>query len=557
MKKQKTQVIEYSDAALQLLKTNEQPHEDFVFAEIRRGELMRDALDEEIKQVQAQVHSHQEQLKSLRGQISGLQTKRRSVLKFIKDHQTIVSPLRRNYLPIEIWTLIFHHVDPTVDILLRNIRNAKGIWALGRVCSQWRAAVLSSQSLWSKLFIPFDESNLKCAPLLEQILARSKNASLEFSLDVQVSRTYFDSERLMVPPSVVDRYLPPVIRMLTANSNRWHTASIKGVPEQQLSLFSEVRGHLPLLQHLSYECSTHAIGLEVAPSLQKLVISGARTLNSLSLANMSLPWSQIRECKICQIRALDHELDVLRLCTNLEAYSLSAFSRWPKTRNLSPHMAHLPKLHTLSLFVSSGMGLLNNLILPSLSSLILETDEDFDECYDEAQEEGHAGVVTRLNGLLSRSSCKLTVLKIKNGSRIAEPLLGSVNFVYLTSLHMTYDASDGIPADILTVKSRSHEIALPRLENLHLRPSYKRFKRLSPVYLESIDLTPLVEVVRSRWRLTERRRKEISRLSFVEYRNAESSFSPPRPLAGALAPLLTFREEGLGLGVDNFFLEAM
>ena len=196
-------------------------------------------------------------------------------------------------------------------------------------------------------------------------------------------------------------------------------------------------------------------------------------------------------------------------------------------------MVYLHKLHTLTLELGIGITLVDNLILPSLNSVILRGRD--------AHVEQGIETVGRLESLISRSSAHITTMEM---NRINNPrlFLNVLKLDDLTTLRLDIINHDDMLFRILTIKPEDSRVALPRLEILHLRPYYHRGSKL--------NLEPLVQMVQSRWQIPEEHSKTTSRLAFLEFN--PYGVVKLSALAGTLAPLLVFRDEGLKLESEYF-----
>lgn len=460
------------------------------------------------------------------------------MVKFIDNHQLVFSPFRRTHLPLEVLTQIFHYAAPVVDIDSWKVRHtSRSIWAFGRVCSDWRNAMLSLGSLWTDLRIDISPFNVNCASVLEGALVRSKNMPLKITLDVIVSQLHCKT-----PVPDFDRHLSAVINKLVAVSHRWHTIELRSIPAHHLRLFAKVQGRLPILQNLTYR-SRYQIPPAVfvdTPSLRKANIHIDNINKEFVPASIQLPWLQLRECCVGCIQTPRQELDLLRLCPNIEAYKLASLNHGARVG--SSNMLCLPDLHTLTLDVPYAINLVDNLILPSLNLIILSGSSD---------KEAMESITPHIEDLLSRSSCNLYNMEINYiGPVAASVLFDEIRLETLTSLRIAYDNPYELPVEILTVKPENHSVTLPRLQKLHLHPRNQGDSYLSP------NLNWLVQLVESRWLLTEDLSKTMNRLSLVEYRPVEYLGSKPPPvLAGVLAPLICMRNEGLELDIPSFYLD--
>ena len=501
----------YSNTAVRLLSTNEppQPFEKILIRkDLQRGCDMLARVNEEIAVLQATL--------------SELQTTKEFVERFIDDHKIVLSPLRCIRLPPEILTEIFRCVAPVVDTDVK-----RGIWPLGRVCSYWRTILLSSPSLWSTARISTTQ-----ASVTEAILSRSGNALLDLEL--------FIHHPVASASGMIDMFL--------AESQRWYKAELHVSPFN-IPQLSALKGRIPRLYELTYHGQQFPEWVAAAPSLQHLYYISVENL-PLSLAALHAPWSQLCRC-ILQSLNLEQEIELLRLCPNLEEYRLldNAFdtvneSYSPSQQILISQQILMPKLHTLQYSFSSAYTILNRLVLPSLTCITLYGD-DHDAYNGNAAMLVFANLVTRSSGPFPRLNFSfISWMSTLPFQFISQPLLHSLTILQLScSLTMLLS----IIKDILTI-SESSMIFLPRLERLYLIALYHGAERNR----NPDDFTPVIAMTRSRWHLSQNC-ADTSRLAFLGFRTDERLKQPQHH--GVLEPLLTLRDEGLEMKVDDFYLQ--
>ena len=101
-----------------------------------------------------------------------------------------------------------------------------------------------------------------------------------------------------------------------------------------------------------------------------------------------------------------------------------------------------------------------------------------------------------------------------------------------------------VSALTLQPETEHSAILLPRLEKLYFHP----------VLVQLDDITPVIDMVRSRWHLHERV-GVVSRLAFFAFIPRTRICDRPLQLRGTLIPLFAFRDEGLEMDIDRFYLE--
>ena len=483
---------QYSGIARRLLHTNEPPQSVYNNDEAAflRGE---------VKRGHDMLASVDKDIATLQVSLGRLEEKRKLVQKFIDDHAVVLSPFRRTRLPPEVLTEIFHFAEPVV---YANVK--RGLWQFGRVCSYWRSVLRSSPSLWTTIDVQWGRT-----PIIEEMLSRSGNLLLDVTLGANRTTT------AEVGSSV--------IRTVITASLRWHRIAffVRYIPDPALQLLSQLKDRVPMLMELEYYGLTFP-EWQGAPLLRKLNVYLSHPL-SLSL---DLPWSNIRDCDVRPL-TLNEEHQLLRQCPNLETYTMVSRTHW-QSDPVPSDMLCLSELHTLILRddITSSIDFL---ILPHLDHVSVH-----DINYTQRR-------ISSLHNLLSRSRCFPRKLSIYSYDDIAAQLVSLLPFQNLTTLDVTCPSNFSTLFPVLTIRPGSSSVLLPQLEKLYLCLHH----HLSPT-VENMGL--LTEMVRSRWHPHENAGIR-NRLAFFEF----NAYKHPS-LLGALAPLVVFRDEGLELDVDEFFL---
>ena len=455
-------------------------------------------LREELQRGRDMLSSVKKDIATLQAMLGDLQAKRDSLQQYVDDHAAILS---RVCLHPELWVEIFHLAYPVVNT---NVKT--GIWQLGRVCSYWRSVLRSSPSLWSTIDLEWKS----VVPVAEEILSLSGNSPLRITL----SPFFDDNEEKSV-----------LFGTILAASHRWYAIALNILYFQHslLNQLNQLKGRIPMLTAVICGNGIPLGWLEGAPSLRKLFTGDIE-----SMALPTLPWSQLRELD-CGYLTMDQEYQILRQCVNLETYTLVS-------RELTgpvPSDLCMSKLRTL-VFIYSGSRTTfpNILTVPSLDEVTIH-------CFNPLTEHS----LLSFSNLLSRSHCFPTKLKIDTalkGSGVLR-ILSLVSLQNLTTLHVSCpDTLQLISTLTLHTETEDSAILLPRLEHLDLRP-YR---------VDLDDLTPVIDMVRSRWHLHERV-KAVSRLAFFAFLPDER----PLQLRGTLIPLLALRDEGVKMKIDDLYLE--
>ncbi|KDR67473.1 hypothetical protein GALMADRAFT_147026 [Galerina marginata CBS 339.88] len=185
-------------------------------------------------------------------------------VEFIRQHRSILSPMRR--LPEEILEELFRWtVPPGSERQWSNIP-----WKLGHICRAWRASALAASFLWNVLPpITLDESvkSRYRTDIVNELLIRSGKRPLE--------------ELYIHSPSDILRH--PIIDIICRHSERWQSFSFN-LTSTTLAAFSAIKGRLLCLKSLKLRIlggdeddGTPAPPLDMfenAPFLQELSVSG-------------------------------------------------------------------------------------------------------------------------------------------------------------------------------------------------------------------------------------------------------------------------------------------
>jgi len=216
-----------------------------------------------------------------RGRETVIRHKIGRAMRFIQEHHSVLSPLRR--LPVEILQAIFMEVDPTMRVHARWRQTSHLPWALAQVCRIWRQSALSLSMLWKyfplvQLKKSSSHTRLQLA-CLSELIRRSGEAPLDIYI---------------IAPNY-DRSTHPVVDLLTQHSERWHTVSIESTSTTILG-FAAVKGRLPSLKvltlHTRHNTEMPPIEMfEIAPQLQAVYVSGSIP------GDLKLPFSQLRHYK--------------------------------------------------------------------------------------------------------------------------------------------------------------------------------------------------------------------------------------------------------------------
>ena len=314
--------------------------------------------------------------------INKLKCRRDEFRYYIAEHQAFLAPIRR--LPAEILSLIFcRFCDPKENL---SSRFPKHQFTLATVCRRWRAIVLSTPEIWSKLRVEFYNHNIKrCTAMTRAWLSNSGTCRLSLEL----KERYHHSS----PP----RWKHPMLKVIKPYCDRIESLDLD-VHAETLFAFTSNEGTFPALQSIKiYISGSYGPdppnawrALETAPALRRVYFH-----NIFRPRTVKLPWIQLTVLFFgdkVPIK-LRKSLDILRRCPNLES---CAFLSINATSSLNPSIGNEEILH-------SNLRLLQVRTRQSLSNffdrLTLPALRDIHVAYDSGQ--------AQFVSLLARSPCRI------------------------------------------------------------------------------------------------------------------------------------------------------
>ncbi|KAJ6610697.1 hypothetical protein B0H10DRAFT_2059163 [Mycena sp. CBHHK59/15] len=265
-------------------------------------------LDSQIPAIQNTIQAAEDRISGIDDEIMRLQTmisrlkrQRSEVLDIADIHRGAVSTMRR--FPSEILTEIFSHCVQEDALSPFNPSN-RHPWLITRVCSRWRAAALSSPTLWCHLVVvplhdTIKESSL--VPLLSLQLERAGQAPL--SVHLRSRRSYTSN----------------VLDVLLTASERWENIILDLTPSDFHHLHTFV-GHLPVMKKLEIRNAPQDCPDNIFMSLPALEDLGL--CNIIPPARFNLPWTQLRKCTMDNCWSLD-VLRILSLASSATQFVIS------------------------------------------------------------------------------------------------------------------------------------------------------------------------------------------------------------------------------------------
>ncbi|KAJ6530824.1 hypothetical protein DFH09DRAFT_1284992 [Mycena vulgaris] len=169
----------------------------------------------------------------LRARLEQLEDECASLSRYHAQHEVILSPLRR--MPPEILGEIFSWTLPSLREGMSRSRQdiADSPWVLTHISSRWRAAALSTPSLWSLVVLEFHENSSYSIPMLQTQIARAHA--------LRINLYGYES---MDPRSQIE-----IFQCLADRSARWEELFIE-LTSDLVPLLGALEQRLPLLRKL-------------------------------------------------------------------------------------------------------------------------------------------------------------------------------------------------------------------------------------------------------------------------------------------------------------------
>lgn len=265
---------------------------------------------DEIVYIQSQVRRVEQEIERLTAQRVHLQRKLNTIAA------STVS------LPYEIISTIFQHACPSLDVgstqeTTDTPSKDGGItyptlpFKLAAVCSQWRDIALSTPQLWTSVaFTLYQSRAASNAAALETFFQRSGSCEVTVSLIFASGDEGRDRLENDTPPS------QEVLKVFVANSKRWGTLKIDGLPPEWIPALRAARHCTPEIRQLwlcPYDNSREQQMVDIfadAPELRRV------TLDNTFLSAITLPWTGLTHLKVSWV-SIDECAEMLRRCPSL------------------------------------------------------------------------------------------------------------------------------------------------------------------------------------------------------------------------------------------------
>jgi hypothetical protein len=256
----------------------------------------------------------------LQSRISAIQAQKNELTFHQIRLKSLLSPIRK--LPREILIEIFSHCNLKISLGRPDFQTKP----LGRVCSSWHPAIISTPRIWSNIeyFISDRSSNeeSRMQNQLSHILELSGSCPLSVMMYCYYS-DYWNTDSF--------GSLSSVLKCLMETSSRWVSLRLDAELSTPVINFWGLELDLPNLERLDlsfgmerdYESGTNLVAFRKTPKLRCFRI---RTLSSIPWCNISLPWGQI-----CYIDYHHSDpstlLQLISLCPNLDILKQSYAGR--------------------------------------------------------------------------------------------------------------------------------------------------------------------------------------------------------------------------------------
>ncbi|KAL0570202.1 hypothetical protein V5O48_011758 [Marasmius crinis-equi] len=337
-----------------------------------------------------------------------LEKKRDTLEKTAKLFKSLLAPIYT--LPSEILTIIFAFACEENVLSRSKLPEAA---RLSMVCGRWRDLAHTTPSLWSNISIDFQSWKQHFSilnRLTELFMERSAKSPLQIHLSLPDDG--FSEDR-----SEKDEAYS-VLRPVVANCQRWRCVSFSTISSSIADVLSPVRGRLPLLTSLGFDCkgaSASSIPFPLfdnCPALHTLHITSAIP-RPFQTEAPPFPWRQITSLRLATLYNIS-AFPVLSLCPSVE--HLELYEVGGTNDESQDYSDHVVSSDIRSLTITSALdqsdvdGVFQHTTLKGLSSLKIcggMWSMSEQTTWLEWNE-------TRLHDFLQRSSCTITSLHLKN-----------------------------------------------------------------------------------------------------------------------------------------------
>ncbi|KAF8138033.1 hypothetical protein K438DRAFT_1880989 [Mycena galopus ATCC 62051] len=347
--------------------------------------------DEEVLKIKSLLVEPTLRLRHLDSIIANLQKaidkiaeERDAFAAYVEAHKALIPPIRR--IPLDVIREIFIACLPTHRNCVMSV--AEALVLLGRICSPWRAILLSTPRLWASLHVvepPRPSSGITYAlaghkaaqriAITKTWLGRSGQCPLSISLH---SATESGSATAASASSI------QFLQSLISFAPRWQHIHFTTPATLLLEILSYVDIDMPLLETVTFRHQDHRplhdINCGAFNMLRGARISSFSIPGSIFITErFPLAWNQLTTLEIggpswtvSRDLTVEMALRVISRCPELRCCKL-VVSNFPLTEMISVHylfvelpLVHTFAIHSISHEYSGVTVLLNHLSLPGL-----------------------------------------------------------------------------------------------------------------------------------------------------------------------------------------------
>ncbi|KAJ7147643.1 hypothetical protein C8R43DRAFT_1237164 [Mycena crocata] len=294
----------------------------------------------------------------LRDRVKALEDERELLSQSHARNCAILSPLRR--IPPEVLAEIFSWTLPSAGDLLNSgflLHWKEAPWMLTHICGRWRTVALSTPSLWSLVFIDFQDQSFSPNPLrtvLETQIARANKLKIHF----------YGAENKN------DVLQVEMLELLAEHSFRWEEFHVS-LTSFLLPVVATLRDRLPALRRLGVNWDTAESQGSVVDCFENSpALIEAHAYNEFSPVSIPLPMHQLKRYQ--RDGPWEMHRDALALGSNLvqARIEIDYNHSWPVSDD-SIELLHLRRLYV------SQTTVLDYIRAPALDELAFCVEEGY------------------------------------------------------------------------------------------------------------------------------------------------------------------------------------
>jgi hypothetical protein len=278
----------------------------------------RSQFSKTISDIEIDISKLDDEMSRLQLFMSQLAARRQSLEGSLKEHRSVVAPIRR--IPLEVLSEIFLFC---ADSNSKCFDVTQAPMQLSFVCNKWRRLVISMSQLWSSISLQGDLGYFRrgegetCSEsiqtdMLRMWLLRSGSSPLTLVID----ELWLESD-----------VLTSCIAILIPHSHRWRDVTFS-LDDTHWEMLSAVKGHLPQLERFDIDVFENPIdGFTIPPDIFEVTPK----LHTITMhyypesTDWLIPWGQLR----CLHFNLYFPMDlarVLQQCSNLARCTIDIYN---------------------------------------------------------------------------------------------------------------------------------------------------------------------------------------------------------------------------------------